>query len=154
MSSDESDVEDEFWAATVELPNFQVEDHDKNGKRLTAAQKHKFHKAEINRFLREETKRSRATIPTRIASDEVQVQWTSQEDAALVQVLPLNKLRPCWTTVTAELAELCPTTSTRTVKSVRCRWNRLRSGKKNVNGKKNLCSKCGQFKKGHLCPGR
>ena len=139
MSSDEeSEPEDEFWAAEVDVPHIEAADFDERGKWMTEAKKRAFREREVRRFLKEEAAQRCAAIPFRTGArhggkHDVQAQWSPEEDTALLQVLPLHVLRPCWATVTQDLAELCPKTASRTLKSVRCRWNRLRDGRKNTD---------------------
>lgn len=165
-SDEEEKLVNEFWVADVELPHIEVEDYDERGKRRTEETKEHLQSKEVKKFLKEETLRQRARIPVRFegrhgGKHELQVQWTPEEDAALMQVLPLGTLRPCWTTVTLELAEHCPKTASRTLKSVRSRWNRLTEGRRARTtpspfgaARKNRCSACGQLRRGHICPGR
>jgi|TARA_B110000114_G_scaffold185758_2_gene234620 hypothetical protein len=84
--------------------------------------------------------------------------WTSDEDAELLSILPFNVERPSWSEVTRKLTNL--TGNPRTLKSVRCRWNRLRVGRRaalagdnDPRRAKNRCRVCGLLKRGHVCAG-
>tara|TARA_B110000093_G_C12936615_1_gene396016 strand:- start:1501 stop:1857 length:357 start_codon:yes stop_codon:yes gene_type:complete len=84
--------------------------------------------------------------------------WTSDEDAELLSILPFNVERPSWSEVTRKLTNL--TGNARTLKSVRCRWNRLRVGRRaalaseeDPRRAKNRCRVCGLLKRGHVCQG-
>jgi len=84
--------------------------------------------------------------------------WTPDEDADLLSILPFNIGRPSWSEVTRKLTNA--TGNQRTLKSVRCRWNRLRGGRlaalaseNDPSRAKNRCRICGLFKRGHVCRG-
>jgi len=84
--------------------------------------------------------------------------WTANEDEELIRILPLNKIRPSWAEVTYALSQA--TGKARSAKSVRCRWNRIRTGRLRSRlpdddpmRSKKRCRVCGMLKRGHLCPG-
>lgn len=100
-------------------------------------------------------------------------QWHPDEDAVLVQCVPLsndlNRQRPNWKETARRIAEAASAHGMgevdvvmRTPKSVRCRWMRLRDGRvrsERTGGEPpagtrwSKCSVCNQYKAGHICPG-
>lgn len=84
--------------------------------------------------------------------------WSAEEDEALLRILPLNKERPSWAEVTQALT--ATTKVSRTSRSVRCHWNRMRTNLLNSTlpeGHKQKpryrCRICGMTKRGHVCSG-
>ncbi len=92
---------------------------------------------------------------------EMAIGWDANEDAALIDIVPLNKLRPNWAEVTTQLAQrMGRDAMPRTTKSVRCRWRRLRDGRRRAllpdgaaTKAKNRCGICNEIKRGHICKG-
>ena len=100
-------------------------------------------------------------------------QWHPDEDAVLVQCVPLsdnpNRQRPNWKEAARRIAEAASAHGMgevdvvmRTPKSVRCRWMRLRDGRGRFESNRGKppegvtwakCSVCNQYKAGHICPG-
>ena len=125
--------------------------HDRQRKSMQAQRQHRAEAA--------------LALPVHVATDgrpggaHTQVQaWTPDEDADLLSILPFNIGRPSWSEVTRKLTNA--TGNQRTVKSVRCRWNRLRGGRlaalaseNDPSRAKNRCRICGLFKRGHVCRG-
>ena len=101
------------------------------------------------------------------------VQWHPDEDAVLVQCVPLssdpNRARPQWKEAARRIAVAAARSLggdeaavIRTPKSVRMRWLRLRDGRKRyelTDGEPPegatwaKCSICNQYKAGHICTG-
>ena len=104
---------------------------------------------------------------------ERMAQWHPDEDAVLVQCVPLssnpNRARPKWKEAARRIAVVaaaslgCDETAVvRTPKSVRCRWLRLRDGRRRyelTDGEPPegttwaKCSVCNKYKAGHICTG-
>lgn len=114
---------------------------------------------------REQRAEAARALPVHVATDgrpggahTQALAWTPDEDADLLSILPFNIGRPSWSEVTRKLTNA--TGNQRTLKSVRCRWNRLRGGRiaalaseNDPSRAKNRCRICGLFKRGHVCRG-
>ena len=163
--------EPQLWQSNVPLPDVDVPTTRKTtgANRLPAAIE-KDKRREGQKLVRQERARATQLIPVRVSADgkrggihaESQC-WTPDEDAALVTLLPLNTERPCWAEVTRRLAEATGrrTEASRTQKSVRNRWLRMRTGRRaavaptqfGLKKAQNRCRVCGMLRAGHVCPG-
>lgn len=129
----------------------------------TAIARDRKHKSmQVQRRQRAEAARA---LPVHLATDgrpggahTQALAWTADEDADLLSILPFNIGRPSWSEVTRKLTNA--TGNPRTLKSVRCRWNRLRKGRLAALASendplraKNRCRICGLLKRGHVCRG-
>lgn len=159
-----------------------------NGQRLSVWAREGVIKTMIRRKLRDKREELYANMPVaRAPADQAanragdkrggrharMVQWHPDEDAVLVQCVPLsddpNRTRPNWKEATRRIAEAASAHGMgevdvvmRTPKSVRCRWMRLRDGRARsarAGGKPPegvtwaKCSVCNAYKAGHICPG-
>lgn len=159
-----------------------------NGQRLSFYAREGVIKTMIRRKIRDKREELYANMPVARAPADQPVnragdkrggrharmmQWHPDEDAVLVQCVPLsnnpNRQRPSWKEAARRIAEAASAHGMgevdvvmRTPKSVRCRWMRLRDGRarsERTGGKAPdgvtwaKCSVCNQVKAGHICPG-
>mgnify|MGYP006090231713 FL=1 len=156
----------ESWKSDEPMPEVDVRLlHKKTGKARAenvVANDRQRKSMKLQRLHRAEAARA---LPVNAAQDgrpggahKSAMNWTSDEDAELLSILPFNVERPSWSEVTRKLTNL--TGNARTLKSVRCRWNRLRVGRRaalaseeDPRRAKNRCRVCGLLKRGHVCQG-
>lgn len=159
-----------------------------NGQRLSYYAREGVIKTMIRRKIRDKREELYANVPvahaladqpTNRAGDKRggrharMAQWHPDEDAVLVQCVPLsdnpNRQRPNWKEATRRIAEAASAHGMgevdvvmRTPKSVRCRWMRLRDGRARYEATGGeppegvtwaKCSVCNQYKAGHVCSG-
>jgi len=179
MQAEHDEVDDpvlfepKVWENDVAVPEVEVRTTRKtNGANRLPSAIAKDKQRVSQKLVRQERTRVAQLIPVRGSSNgkrggahaESQA-WTPDEDAALLTLLPLNTERPCWIEITRRLAEATGRSieggSSRTQKSVRNRWLRMRTGRRAIvaptqfglKGAKNYCRVCGQKRAGHVCSG-